>query len=50
MSVTFSINSSSFDKEVIASLAKLNNQTQVRQNLIIRNQPIDKIFEKKKKK
>lgn len=49
MSVTFSINSSSFDKEVIASLAKLNNQTQVRQNLIIRNQPIDKIFENKKK-
>jgi len=48
MSVVFTVDSKSFDKEFINSLALRNNATQIRKNLFIGKQSLDQVFEKMK--
>lgn len=48
MSVVLTVDSKSFDKELINSLASRNNATQVRKNLFIGRRSLDQVFEKMK--
>lgn len=49
MSVTLTIDHRVLGKQVVNSLASLNNATQIRKSLFIGNQSIDQVFEKMKK-